>query len=39
MTVSPYTRNLAGRDPVRVDHGQYGNESILKLIMYRFGLD
>ena len=38
VTISPYTRNLS-TDPVRVGHGQYGTESILKLIMYRFGLD
>jgi hypothetical protein len=38
VAVSPFTRNL-GTDPVRVGHGQYGTESILKLIMYRFGLD
>jgi len=38
VTVSPYTRNLSA-DPVRVGHTQYGTESILKLIMYRFGLD
>ena len=38
VTISPFTRNLS-QDPVRVDHGQYGTESILKLIMYRFGLD
>jgi phospholipase C len=38
VTISPYTRNRSS-DPVRVGHGQYGTESILKLIMYRFGLD
>jgi phospholipase C len=38
VTVSPFTRNLSS-DPVRASHGQYGTESILKLIMYRFGLD
>ena len=38
VAISPYTRNRSA-DPVRVGHTQYGTESILKLIMYRFGLD
>jgi len=38
VAVSPYARNLS-TEPVRVGHAQYGTESILKLIMYRFGLD
>ena len=37
VTVSPYTRPKR-RNRVRVDHGTYGHESILKLISHRFGL-
>jgi phospholipase C len=38
--VSPWTRNRSkSGDEVRVDHGQYGTESILKMILQRFGLD
>jgi phospholipase C len=37
VTVSPYTRRRDG-SRVRVDHGTYGHESILKLISHRFGL-
>jgi phospholipase C len=36
IAVSPYARG--GGSGFRVDHGQYGHESILKLISYRFGL-
>jgi len=37
VSISPYTRSsTSGR--VRVDHGIYGHESILKLISQRFGL-
>lgn len=39
VTVSPYTRGERGRARFRVDHNQYGHESILKLISYRFGLN
>jgi phospholipase C len=40
VVVSPWTRNRAkGGDDWRVDHTQYGTESILKLILQRFGLD
>ena len=38
--VSPWTRNRSrSGDDLRVDHGVYGTESILKLILHRFGLD
>jgi phospholipase C len=36
VAISPYTRRRGSH--VRVDHGIYGHESILKLISYRFGL-
>jgi phospholipase C len=36
VAVSPYTRDAKRR--IRVDHAVYGHESILKLILYRFGL-
>ena len=40
VTVSPWTRNRSkSGDEFRVDHGVYGTESILKLILHRFGLD
>jgi phospholipase C len=40
VTVSPWTRNRSkSGDEWRVDHTQYGVESILKLILHRFGLD
>ena len=40
VTVSPWTRNRSSSgDELRVDHGVYGTESILKLILHRFGLD
>ena len=39
VTISPYTRGAKKiRPAVRVDHGTYGHESILKLISHRFGL-
>jgi phospholipase C len=40
LAVSPYARGQRKRSSpaFRVDHGQYGHESILKLISYRFGL-
>ena len=38
VTVSPYTRRRTKGDQLRVDHGVYGHESILKLISHRFGL-
>ena len=45
IAISPYSRNLPrgrrGRSwhqRWRVDHGQYGHESILSFISYRFGL-
>ena len=39
LAVSPYSRGKRRRSTdFRVDHGQYGHESILKLISYRFGL-
>ena len=39
LAVSPYSRGIRRRSTdFRVDHGQYGHESILKLISYRFGL-
>jgi len=47
VTISPYTRRRRKpwesrfgfrSDDLRVDHGLYGHESILKLIAYRFGL-
>ena len=38
LAVSPFSRGKAKRSGFRVDHGQYGHESILKLISYRFGL-
>ena len=39
LTVSPYTRGRRRRATgFRVNHGQYGHESMLKLISYRFGL-
>jgi len=39
LAVSPYSRGRRRRSTdFRVDHGQYGHESILKLISYRFGL-
>jgi phospholipase C len=37
LAISPYARPRK-RAPVRVDHGVYGHESVLKLISYRFGL-
>jgi len=37
VAISPYARRAQGA-PVRVDHGQYGHESILKFIEYRWGL-
>jgi len=37
LAISPYARPRK-RAPVRVDHGAYGHESVLKLISYRFGL-
>jgi phospholipase C len=37
VAVSPYTRDPKRR--IRVDHTVYGHESILKLILYRFGLE
>ena len=37
VAVSPFTRRPR-RGGWKVDHGQYGFESILKLIAYRFGL-
>ena len=40
VAVSPWTRNRSrDGDEWRVDHTQYGTESILKLILHRFGLD
>jgi phospholipase C len=47
VSISPYTRRRQRpwearfgfhNDDLRVDHGVYGHESILKLISYRFGL-
>ena len=38
VTVSPYTRRRTKGETLRVDHGIYGHESILKLISHRFGL-
>jgi phospholipase C len=38
LAVSPFARGESTRTGFRVDHGQYGHESILKLISYRFGL-
>jgi phospholipase C len=38
LAVSPFARGGSKRAGIRVDHGQYGHESILKLISYRFGL-
>jgi phospholipase C len=38
MAVSPFARGKSRRAGFRADHGQYGHESILKLISYRFGL-
>jgi phospholipase C len=38
LAVSPYARGKRQSSGVRVDHGVYGHESILKLISYRFGL-
>jgi hypothetical protein len=40
VTVSPWTRNRSrDGDELRVNHTTYGTESILKLILHRFGLD
>ncbi len=40
VIVSPWTRNRSrGGDDWRVEHMQFGTESILKLILHRFGLD
>jgi phospholipase C len=38
VAISPYARGNTKRRGFRVDHGQYGHESILKFISYRFGL-
>ncbi len=37
VAVSPFARRRRGAR-LRVDHGTYGHESVLKLIAYRFGL-
>jgi phospholipase C len=37
LAVSPFARGKPKRTGFRVDHGQYGHESTLKLISYRFG--
>ncbi len=37
VAISPYSRRRS-RSGMRVEHGLYGHESILKLIMHRFGL-
>jgi phospholipase C len=38
LAVSPFARGKAKRTGFRVDHGQYGHESVLELISYRFDL-
>jgi phospholipase C len=38
LAVSPFARGKSRRTGFRVEHGQYGHESVLKLISYRFGL-
>ena len=38
LAVSPFARGKTRRTGFRVDNGQYGHESVLKLISYRFGL-